>query len=121
MYNVRVGSEERDKRGTEFGVLLCKLERQGGEDKLEITAVLDASRAEKRGAQAIFREQPFRDRLCDCRLSCPSESIEPEDGGLLEVLGPALDLVQYALSGSLETAVPVPVSVSCSMRATATI
>ena len=117
MRDVWIRLEEGDKRGPEFRVLLCKLERQRGEDELEITTILDASRAEKRGTQTVVGKQPFRNRLRDRGLPCPSESVEPEDGRRLEILGPLLDFVQHTLPGPLETARPTPVSITCSMRA----
>jgi len=40
---VRVG----DRCWSEFGVFWCRLEHQRGEDELEITAILDASRADQ--------------------------------------------------------------------------
>ena len=117
MHDVRIGLKERDERGSELGILLCELECQRGEDELESAAILNISRAEKGGTQTVVCEQPFCDCLCYCRLSSPGKSIEPEDRGFVEILGPTLDPVQGALSGSLETSVPIPVSISCSARA----
>ena len=121
MRDVWIGLEERDERGSEFGVPLCELERQRGEDELEITAILDAPRAEKRGTQTAVGEQPFCDRLRDRGLSRPSESIEPEDGRPFEILDPALNLIQHTLSSPLETPSPIPMPMSCPMRPMATI
>lgn len=57
----------------------------------------------------------------DRGFSSPSEPVEPEDGRLPEILGPAFNLVQHAFPSSLEAAVPVPVSVPRSMCTTTTV
>ena len=96
--DVWIGLEERDEGGPEFGVLLCKLKRQCGEDKLQIVAFFNASRAEEWGAQTAVGEQPLRDGLRDCGLSRPGESVEPEDGRLFEVLTVQRSILSNTLS-----------------------
>ena len=118
MCDFRIGPQERDERGSEVRISLRKLECQRGEDELESTAVLNASQTEEGRSQTVVSEQPFRDGLRDRGLSRPSKPIEPEDGKVFEILGPVPDLAQHVLPGSVKTTFPVPVSISCSMRAT---
>jgi hypothetical protein len=119
--NVWVGSEERDKLGSEGRVLLRKLECQRWEDELEITAILDTPRAEVRRSQTTIGKNLFCNRLRDGGFSRPGESVEPEDWRLVEILGPPLDLVQHALPGSPQATAPIPVLISGPVSATATI
>ena len=121
MDNVRIGLEERDERGTEVWVHLRKLERQCGEDELEVTAILDTPRAEKRCSQTAAGEDPFCDTLCDCGLPRSGEPIEPEDWRPVEILGPLLDLIQHTLPGLLQATAPISVLVSGPMSATTTV
>ena len=118
MYDVRIGSEERDKQGSEARVLVCKLECQSGKDVLEVTAILKTSRAEERRSQPAVGKHPLRDRLCDRGFPRPSESVEPEDWRLAEVLGPTLDLAQDTLSRSVEAPAPITVLTSSPLSAT---
>jgi len=80
---IRAG--QRDKSRSKFGVLPRKLNGQGGEYKVEVAPVLEVSGAEERGTELIICEQPLRDRLSDRAFSCPSQPVEPVDGGLAEV------------------------------------
>ena len=50
---------ERDKPGSEAGVLQRKQEGQCREDELEVTAILNTSRAEEGRAQTVINKQPF--------------------------------------------------------------
>jgi len=114
--DVWIGSEERDKRGSEFGVLLRKLKRQRRDDEFEITTVFETSRAEERGTQTAVGEHPFRDGLSDGGFPSPGEPVEPKDGRLLGILGPALDLVQDGSSRSLQATVSISMTIFCSPR-----
>ena len=52
---------------------------------MEVVSVLEVPGAEEGGTELIIREQPLCDCLRDGALSCPSQSVEPVDGGLGEV------------------------------------
>ena len=93
MNNVRIGSEEMDKGGSESWVFLCELECQCGKDEVEVTSVLDTPRTEERCSETAIGEDPFCDRLRDGGFSGPGESIEPEHGGRVQASSPTLDLV----------------------------
>jgi len=80
-----IGPGQWDKYRSEFGVLPCELDGQGGEYGVEVAPVLEVSGAEERGTELTICEQPLRDRLCDCALSCPGQSVEPVDRGAAEV------------------------------------
>jgi len=100
MDNIRIGLENRDKRGPEVRILLGKLECQRGEDELEITAILDTPRTKERSPKAAISKGPFCDRLCDRGFSCPGESVKPEDGD------PSESSVQRSISSSTPSRVP---------------
>ena len=51
-----------------------------------------------------MRITPLHDCLRDCGLPCPGKSVEPEDGGFVEVFGPRFDLVQDSLLRAREAA-----------------
>jgi len=119
--NVRIGLEERNERGPKAWVPPRKLERQRGEDKLEVTAILDTSRTEERRSQTAIDEHPFCDRLCDRGFSCPREPVEPEDRRFVEILCPPLDLVQHALSGTIEATAPTPMPTFGPLRTAAAV
>ena len=74
-------------------VFVCELESKGGEYEVEVAAVLEVARTKKGCSQEPIDKQTLRDCLSDCRLSCPGEAIQPEDGGCIKVFGPRLDLV----------------------------
>jgi len=80
-----IGPGQRDKYRSEFGVLPCELDGQGGEYEMEVAPVLKVSGTEEGGTELIICEQPLCGRLSDRALSCPGQSVEPVDGGLAEV------------------------------------
>ena len=94
-----------------MGVPPGELDGQGWEDGLEVPAVLEVSGAEEGCTQPPVRKCPFRDRLCNCALSRPSETVQPVDRGLVEVTGPEFDFVQNCCTCSSETAVPIAMSI----------
>ena len=121
MNNVRIGSEERDKGGSESWVFLCELECQRGKDEVEVTSVLNTPRTEERCSETAISEDPFCDCLRDGRFSSPGESIEPEHGGRVQASSPTLDLVQHALACSLQATIPIPMLIPSPMSTVAAV
>ena len=62
----------------------------------------------------VVCKQPFCSCLHNCGLSCPSKPIKPKYGGLLKILGPALNLIQHTPSSPLEAPILISIPVSCS-------
>ena len=106
---------------SEVGVLVCELESKGGEDEVQATAVLEVSRTKKGRSQETVGEHALSNCLSDRRLPCPGEPVEPEDGGLIEVFGPRLDLVQDRLACAPEAASAISMLISSPTSTTATI
>ena len=73
---------------SEVGVFVCELESKGGKYEVEVAAVLEVSRTKKGRSQETVGEHALSNCLSDRRLPCPGESVEPENGGFLEVFGP---------------------------------
>ena len=94
---------QRDKDRSKFRVPACELNRKGGEDELEVTPILIVSRTEKRSPELTIRVHPLRDGLRDRALPRPSQPVQPEDGGLVEISRPEFDPVQDSSAGSLQT------------------
>ena len=93
MDDLRIRLDQPDEYRSKLGVPPGELDSERGEDGSEVAAVLEVSRAKEGGSQPPVRERPPRDCLCDGALACPSEPIQPVDGGLVEVAGPELDPV----------------------------
>ena len=104
--------------GAEVGVFVCQLETKGGEYEVQVTTVFEVPRTKKGSSQETFGECALSDRLGNCRLSCPGEAVQPEDGGFVEVLGPRLDLIQNSLPRTPEAALAISVSMSSPTSAT---
>ena len=80
--------EERDEDGSKFWELVGQLEGEGGEDEVEVAAVLEIARAEVRRSELPVGKDPLADRLGDRRLAGPGKPVQPEDRRLVEVSGP---------------------------------
>lgn len=91
------------KHGSERGAFLCKLNRNGREDALEVASVLEVSRAEERGSEPSICGHPLRDRLRDRALPRPGQSVQPVDGRLVEILRPEFDFVQDGFARCFQT------------------
>ena len=79
------------------------------------------SREQKKDAPSSpSAKEPLANRLGDRRLAGPGEPVQPEDGRLVEVLGPRLDLVQDGLPCTPEAALAISVLISGS-RSTAAV
>ena len=103
--------DQLDELRSKLGVPPGELDSQGGEDGLEAAPVLEVSGAEEGGTQPSVRKRPFRDRLCDCALPRPGETVQPVDGGLVEVTGPQFNFVQNCCTCSSKTTTPIAVSI----------
>ena len=66
---------------------------KGGEDEVEVTAVLEITRAEEGCPQQSVGEDPLADCLGDRQLASPGEPVQPEDGGIVKISSPQLNLV----------------------------
>ena len=73
---------------SEVGIFVGKLESESGEYEVQVAAILKVSRTKEGCSQETIGEDTFGDGLSDRRLPCPGESVEPENGGFLEVFGP---------------------------------
>ena len=70
---------------------------------MQVAAVLEVSRTEKRRSKEPVGERMLSNGLSDRRLSC-CEAIQPEDRGFIKICGPRLDLIQNNLPCAPETA-----------------
>ena len=100
---------------------MCELESKSREYEAQVVAILEVSGTKKGRSQETIGEDTFSDGLSDRRLPRPGEPVEPEDGGLAEVFGPQLDLVQDSLSRTPEAAPAVSVLISSSTSTAAAI
>ena len=89
-----------------------ELESNGGEDEVQVAAVLKVSRTKEGRSQETVSEDTLGDGLSDRRLPCPGEPVQPEDGGLVEVLSPRLDLAQDSLARTPEAASAISMLIS---------
>jgi hypothetical protein len=58
------------------------LESKGGEDEVEVAAVLEIAGTKERCPKRPLGESPFANCLSNRGLASASESIQPEDGRL---------------------------------------
>ena len=111
--NSRVRPDKRDKDRPKFGVGACELNREGGEDELEVPPVLEISGAEEGGAKRTVCERSLRDRLSDGGLPGPCDPIQPVYGGAGKVADPVLDLVQNCYASTLKTPTTISMPILC--------
>ena len=78
---------------------------------MEVPPVLEVSGAKEGSTKPSICKRPLRDRLGDGALPRPSETIQPVDGGLVEVADPQFDLIQNCCARSPETTIAVAVSI----------
>ena len=93
MNDIGIRLDELDKRRSELGVSSGELDSQCREDRLEVPPVLEVSGAKEGGAEMSICRHPLSDGLCDGALPRPSETVQPVDGGLVEVADPKFDVV----------------------------
>jgi len=84
------------------------LERERWEDHLEVTPVLEISRAKETRAKLSIREANLGERLGDGRLSGPCKAIQPEYAVVLFVLQPMFELQENIPSRSPQAPLSVP-------------
>ena len=107
---------------SKVGVFVCELESKGRKYEAEVAAVLEVSRTKEGRSQETVSEDTLGDGLSDRRLPCPGEPIKPEDGGLVEVFSPGLDLGQDSLARAPEAAsaismlIPGPTSTTAAVQ-----
>ena len=77
---------------SKVGVFVCELESKGREYEVEVAAVLEVSRTKEGRSQETVSEDALGNGLSDRRLPRPGESVQPEDGRLVEIFSPRLDL-----------------------------
>jgi hypothetical protein len=80
--------KEGDENRSEFGEFVGQLEGEGGEDEVEVAAVLEIARTEERRSELSVGKDPLADCLGDRGLASPGEPVQPEDRRLVEVFGP---------------------------------
>ena len=97
---------------SKVGVLVCELESKGGKYEAEVAAVLEVSRTKEGRSQETVSEDTLGDGLSDRRLPCPGGPVQPEDGGLVEVLSSRLDLAQDSLARAAEAASAISMLIS---------
>ena len=111
-----IGLDQRDEVQSKVGVLARKLDGGGGENEVEVAPILEITRAEERGTKLSVRQRPFGDRFGDTSLPCPSDPVQPADGGLAKFL------VQSSISSKTTPRVPLrqplrsPCRNSCAQR-----
>ena len=106
---------------SKVGVFVCELESKGGENEVQVAAVLEVSRTKKGCSQETVGEHALGDCLSDRRLPCSGEPVEPEDGGLIEVFGPQLDLIQDRLARAPEATSAISMLISGPTSTTAAV
>ena len=111
MDDFRIRLDEPDEGRSKFGEPPGELDSQGGKNRLEVPSVLEVSGAKERGAKPSICKRPLRDRLGDGTLPRPSETVQPVDGGLVEVADPKFDLVKNGCARPPETTIAVAVSI----------
>ena len=111
MDDLWIGLDQLDEERSKLGVPPGELDGQGWEDGLEVPAVLEVPRAEEGCTQPPICKGPFRDRLRNGALPRPCETVQPVDGGFVEVAGPEFDFVQNCCPCSSETTIPVAMSI----------
>ena len=97
---------------SKVGVFVCKLESEGGKYEVEVAAVLEVSGTKEGRSQETVSEDTLGNGLSDRRLPRPGESVQPEDGGLVEIPSPQLDLAQDSLARAPEAASAISVLIS---------
>ena len=107
--------------GPKIGVLVCELESKGRENEVEVATVLEVAGAKEGCSQETIGEDVLSDGLSDGRLPCPGEAVQPEDGGLPEVFGPRLNLVQDGLPCTPEAASTISMLISSPTSTAATV
>ena len=111
MDDIWIRLDKLDESRSEFGVSPGELDSQRREDRLEVPPVLEVSGAKEGGAELSICRHPFSDGLCDGALPRPSETVQPVDGGLVEVTGPKFDIVQNGCTRSPETTIVIAMSI----------
>ena len=107
---------------SKIGVFVCELESKGGKYEVEVAAVLEVSRTKEGRSQETVSEDTLGDGLSNRRLPCPGESVQPEDGGVVEVFSPRLDVGQDSLARAPEAAsaismlIPGPTSTTAAVQ-----
>ena len=97
--------------------LARELNREGGEDELEVAAVLEVSRTEEGCTKLSTCEYSLRDRLCNGALPRPSQPVQPVERALTEILRPELDLVQNCSARPFKTTPTTAVLIPGPLRA----
>ena len=106
---------------SKVGAFVCELESKGRKYEVEVAAVLEVSRTKEGCSQETISEDTLSDGLGDRRLPRPGESINPEDGGLVEVFSPRLDLGQDSLARAPEAASAISMLISSPTSTAATV
>ena len=121
MCNIWIRLKEGDESGSEFWEFVSQLEGEGGEDEVQVAAVLEVAGTEERRSELTVSKDPLADCLGDRGLAGPGEPVQPEDGRLIEVFGPCLDLVQHSLSCPSETTAAITMTMLRSLCAAAAV
>ena len=89
---------------------MSELEGEGGEDVVEVPAVLEIAGAEEGRSKSPVSEDALGDGLGDRGFASPGKPVEPVDGGHFGVRRPRLYGIQHSLPGPFEAALTVTVS-----------
>ena len=111
MDDIRIRLDKLNKRRSELGVRPGELDSQRREDKPEVPPVLEVSGAKEGGAELSICGHPLSDSLGDSALPCPGETVQPVDGGLVEVADPEFDFVQDGCTRFPETTIAIAMSI----------
>ena len=107
----RIRLDEPDEGRSKLGVPPGELDSQGGENRLEVPPVLEVSGAKEGSTKPSICKRPLSDRLGDGTLPRPSETVQPVDGGLVEVADPKFDIVQDGRACSSKATTAVAMSI----------
>ena len=106
---------------SKVGVFVCELESKGRKYEVKVAAVFEVSGTKKGGSQETISEYTLSDCLSDRRFPRPGEPVKPEDGGLVEVFSPRLDLGQDSLARAPEAASAISMLISSPTSTAATV
>ena len=88
---------------------------------MEVAAVLEVSGTKEGRSQETISEDTLGGGLSNRRFPRPGEPVQPEDGGLVEVLSPRLYLAQDSLARAPEATSAISMLISSPTSTAATV
>ena len=85
---------------------------------MEVAAVLEVSGTKEGRSQETISEDTLGGGLSNRRFPRPGEPVQPEDGGLVEIFSPRVDLAQNNLARAPEAASAISIMPISSLAST---